>query len=653
MRPRHTPDNALVTAAGPPRRRDVAPRGSDSYSGAMSRPPIVLVSPPWRAPSEPCLALATLAPILRAQGNEVVVLHGALDYPDTEVDALFMASYAGHLFATATVEREGRAALLELLVERFRNDLNLGGMLVPGASLADLGRDEEAMRAWVEGQVEHAASCLETIVSRVVGHSPEVVLMSATFEGQLVAARAIARAVKARCGARVALGGAACFEDAAVTLVSLDEALDAVCFAEGEAVVWPLVQALRDGRVPDDVPGVAWRRPDGEVGVGARPERRPLDESPIPDYDDYFAALATSRWRGVPARLYFELSRGCWWGQKHLCTFCGLNAESLDFRDKSTARAVAEIEHLHGRYPLANRLAAVDNILGMTYLREVMPRLEPLATSARPLRLFFEVKSNLRRDQLAALARAGVRHLQPGIESFDDDILALMKKGATGLGQIQFIKWCAELGVVPSYNLIVMNPGEETASYVRMLGLIDALDHLPSPENITTMWLERFSPYHGDPARWGIRDVRARRHVAGLYPDLAERAPEALERLAYVFDFDHERLASPDHQAAVRSFALRVGRWQYDWEEVTAHGRRVGQRLVLTDRREGREATIELSPESSALYAWLDQVRPSSTLTADRFAGCDIASELADWARRGWVVSDGRDRWLATLPVFE
>jgi radical SAM superfamily enzyme YgiQ (UPF0313 family) len=56
--------------------------------------------------------------------------------------------------------------------------------------------------------------------------------------------------------------------------------------------------------------------------------------------------------------LLFEASRGCWWGAKHHCTFCGLNGLSMTFRSKSADRAYSEIKHRQGEGHLYQQLFA-------------------------------------------------------------------------------------------------------------------------------------------------------------------------------------------------------------------------------------------------------------------------------------------------------
>ena len=72
---------------------------------------------------------------------------------------------------------------------------------------------------------------------------------------------------------------------------------------------------------------------------------------------------------GIP----FESARGCWWGQKHHCVFCGLNGSTMRFRAKSPDRVFAELVHQARRYR-SFRFEAVDNILDMGYLTTLLPR---------------------------------------------------------------------------------------------------------------------------------------------------------------------------------------------------------------------------------------------------------------------------------------
>src|SRR4029077_7134134 len=160
--------------------------------------------------------------------------------------------------------------------------------------------------------------------------------------------------------------------------------------------------------------------------------------------------------------------RGCWWGAAHQCTFCGLNGTSLSYRSKSPERVLAEGRELEDRYGVSD-FEAVDNILDMGYHKTLLPELaaarrppsangprRPLSANgqSRDRRIFYEIKANVSRAQVAALVDAGVMWVQPGIESLHSEVLALMDKGIQGWQNVQLLKWARELGLRLSWSIL-------------------------------------------------------------------------------------------------------------------------------------------------------------------------------------------------------
>ena len=84
--------------------------------------------------------------------------------------------------------------------------------------------------------------------------------------------------------------------------------------------------------------GIVLRKNGVSISTG-EPERiREMDTLPFPDYSDYFHDLERSSSAiNIFPTLLFETSRGCWWGAKSHCTFCGLNGGSMTFRSKTRA----------------------------------------------------------------------------------------------------------------------------------------------------------------------------------------------------------------------------------------------------------------------------------------------------------------------------
>jgi radical SAM superfamily enzyme YgiQ (UPF0313 family) len=111
----------------------------------------------------------------------------------------------------------------------------------------------------------------------------------------------------------------------------------------------------------------------------------------------------------------------------------------------------------------------------MRYFKDFVPEVARRSPGADP---FYEVKANLRKVQLRMLRDAGIRSIQPGIESFSDPVLRLMRKRVSALQNIQLLKWSKELGIEPSWNFLWGFPGEPPEEYDRMAGLVRLLTHL-------------------------------------------------------------------------------------------------------------------------------------------------------------------------------
>ena len=319
--------------------------------------------------------------------------------------------------------------------------------------------------------------------------------------------------------------------------------IDYVCTGEADASFPDFMGRLLRGEGPISVAGIVGRH--GGVSLTHPEMVRDLDALPIPDFSDYFAQLDGSSLKAsIKPELRFESSRGCWWGAKSHCTFCGLNGKTMAFRSKSPERVIRELRHYALTYPV-DTIGAVDNILDLRYIQEVFPRLK---ASGITLTLMYETKVNLSFDQLSTLRDGGVRVLQPGIESFSNEVLRLMRKGCTGLQNIQFLRWCDELGIFPIWNLLYGFPGESPAEYELTARLLPTISHLTPPASCGQFRLDRFSPMYMHPEEFGLAGVRP--HCAYYYVFPLGR--NGLARLAYYFEFDYADGRDP------KSYASRV-----------------------------------------------------------------------------------------------
>ena len=257
--------------------------------------------------------------------------------------------------------------------------------------------------------------------------------------------------------------------------------------------------------------------------------------------------------------LTLETSRGCWWGERAHCTFCGLNGVSMGYRSAKPELAISLFNSLFQYSGKVSRIMAVDNILPKSYIQQVLPFLNTPAD----MEIFYEVKADLSEQDMAALSRAGVKQIQPGIEALATPTLKLMKKGTTVFQNLKLLKLCALYDVQPHWNLLVGFPGEGDESYRIYVDSISRLFHLFPPSGAYPVRFDRFSPYHDQAEKYGL-DLLPLDFYSLIYPfDQAD-----LKRFAYYFADQNLRadyfLTMAKWIGKVRA---KVTQWQKRWND--------------------------------------------------------------------------------------
>jgi len=285
-----------------------------------------------------------------------------------------------------------------------------------------------------------------------------------------------------------------------------------------------------------------------------------MDAIPLPDFTEFFiqrsAALPGSTLAKPEATwLPYEASRGCWWGEKHHCTFCGINGQGMAFRQRSPERVVDDLRALTARHQL-NRVCMTDNIMPHSYFRTLIPT---LGEQVPGLYLFYEQKANLTLDQVVALKRAGVALIQPGIEALSSDLLNRMDKGVSAKQNVALLRYAIAAGMMMNWNLLYGFPGDTEAEYRGTLQLIRQLHHLQPPVDLCGLSIDRFSPYHFAFSRYGIRSIQPMPSYTSILPDHAD-----IGKVAYHFigDYDSGILSN---DVLLEEIQAEIRKWQESW----------------------------------------------------------------------------------------
>jgi len=526
-------------------------RGVAGYRGLLGDADVLLIVPPFAALKYPSLGLHLLQACGRQAGIRVSVFYANLALAAAIGEANYaricdapMGSFVGERFFC-------RCAYGSPALGRNARKMHEATWVIEGNRDVEFEPESTAERPIPPRELARLEKTTGRFVNRVAGaiaeHSYRIVGCTTNFE-QTSASVALLNRIKRLCPSTVTiLGGANCEGEMAEGIASLGAQIDYIFSGEGESSFPKFVRTI-----------LAGSRPPAKIIRGEL--CRDLDGLPTPEYTEFYEQrkhlLPESSLAAGKTEVLFETSRGCWWGQKHHCTFCGLNGEGMAFRRKSPERVIEELRSLARTYP-TRKISMTDNILPQAYFKTLLPR---LAAELPGLEIFYEVKANLSLSNLLALKAAGVSWVQPGIEALSSGLLKLMKKGVLARQNLMLLRDARASGVKLSWNLLWGFPGDDLEEYRAIMKIIPLLHHLQPPEGFVHLCIDRFSPYFTRPAEFGIGKVGP---FAGYYDFLPKTADTG--RIAYHFTGDYD-CGSHRRLDVICRLWQQVKGWRAAWE---------------------------------------------------------------------------------------
>lgn len=499
-----------------------------------------------------------------------------------------------------------------------------------------------------------AAEFIEQCLDRVLSFSPRIVAFTSVFQQQLSSLALANRIKKVSPGTFVLFGGHNCEGIMGAEVARQFPFIDAVVSGEGDIVLPQIVDRVLQSQSVSQLQGVYTKENVEQVfAEGFFPSAqatKDMDSLPFPDYEDFFEAHRNSTLDPrIERQLLFETARGCWWGERSHCTFCGLSSETMPFRSKSSTRAMDELQALVSRYP-GSTLTVVDNIIDMQYFKDLVPE---LAKRKLNLKLFYETKANLKKEQVRLMREAGFTMVQPGIEGFSSQVLALMGKGITALQNIQVLKWLKEYGIRPYWNLLWGFPGENPEEYRRMAELIPLLTHLPRPDCACKIRMDRFSPNFKFAEKLGFANVRPSPAYFHIYKDVDS---EHVANLAYYFSYDYRE--ARDVEGYTAGLWQQVQQWWKDGAGSDLFSMQNGNALLIWDFRPcACEPLTVLTGIQKLLYGACDGIQTIASLTKltrdwlDDDVPADVERILEPLLQNGLMVRENNSYLSLAVPI--
>lgn len=228
-----------------------------------------------------------------------------------------------------------------------------------------------------------------------------------------------------------------------------------------------LKQLDSGGREFDDVPGLVWKDPDGNVHHNEKILVDDLDELPFPAWDlldprkyEWGFSFMTSRYPAAP----MILTRGC----PYLCTFCGSYLiTGRKVRKRSIDNVIEEMKLLKEKYGVRSIDIVDENFVFVRkYVMEFCERL-----ISENLNIGWNCPYGVRIDRLdeelvKMMDSAGCYGLSLGIESGSDRQLKKMKKVLTVKQTVEKVNMVKRVSKIRLQGFFMMGLPDETVEEV-------------------------------------------------------------------------------------------------------------------------------------------------------------------------------------------
>lgn len=592
--------------------------------------PVALVSMPTLSARFPSFQLALLKPTLEREGIPV----------QTFSMFMYFGSFVGHRINEAlsdvypcmvgewlwTKAAFGDFARNEDYFEIYRDNLE-SICKHAGCSISELsGIRENAAPAFID-------FCVNSVDWSRFG----AIGLSVCFQ-QTLASIALARALKERYPEiPIMMGGATFEDDIAEEIMRGCPQVDFIHCGDADETLPKTIRRLYSKESLAGMPGIMWRGGDQGGAIkfaGRAPNLSDMNKTPVPDFDEYFYARKEGGYgrynSAQEVLLPIETARGCWWGVKNHCTFCGLNRAGMEFRSKSVANVIQQLDELSRRYGILD-FNAIDNIIEPEYIDKLFTQ---LADANTDIHIHYEVRPSLTRAQLKLMRKGGLFSIQPGVESLSTHILKLMRKHTTGMRNLELIKWSTYYGINNLYNILLRFPGETADDYRAQCEVIAKIHHFQAPWAIAKARADRGSPMFTEPETQSI----SRLVPSACYDYLFPKDRFNLNRVSYYFEHEMgNTLADNEYEEIFQA----VGVWQYRWRQRLRpylRYRKAWATILIEDGRNGSPSVTTYSDRYAKLYEYCADARSAKDIAA-KFEGAPwVDSALEEFLERDFMV---------------
>lgn len=351
--------------------------------------------------------------------------------------------------------------------------------------------------------------------------------------GQNVSALGISKILKDNFNKKIFFGGYGVYKEIAEEILTNCPWIDAAFWNNADKTFIQSIHNLKFtnniNSIMKDLNSTCYRDRDN-IYINMEPNVVDQNEIPVPDFSDYLNKHLDSVYKEKWCNI--EFSRGCYYGESVVCTFCSEPGLKMKTKPKTENNAIEYLKEIERIYPQQEKFTIGDSLLPQGYIEGVLDKWAKIKTKNQ--QFFVELKPYITPKQIKILKDAGVSIIQPGIENFHPEVLKLLKKGHKSHHGVSFLNFCNFFNIDTKWNYLILIPNEKLEWCSEQTELVKQIKHLTPPNTIGRIIVTKHTPYSEKPQDYGINIVPDTFYPL-IYPESFNFA-----KLCWNYDYDYK-----------------------------------------------------------------------------------------------------------------